>query len=183
MISIIECRKLDRDLRRRGTYVLSAFGFLWAMAGSSIVEQATWVVLAVAAAVSVAVAVMGHRCGHDGAGERRRDLPEGWGRSVGVVNVVQILAIAATVFGLSNIGGASLIPPMVCLIVGLHFIPLARLYDQPQYRWTAGLLGLVAVVGLGAVLWGAESETVLGGVGFAAAVTLWGSATHVAIRN
>src|SRR5699024_12520005 len=76
-----------------------------------------------------------------------------------------------------------LLPPVVCLIVGLHFLPLARLYDQPQYRWTAGLLILAAVIGLGAVLWGAEAETVLGGVGFAAAMTLWASAVHVAIRN
>jgi len=181
--STTECRTLDRTLRRRGAYVFAVFGFVWAMAGSSIAGRAAWVVLVVAAVVSVTVAVLGHRSGKNGAGERRRALPEGWGRSVGVVNIVQIVAIAAAVFGLSSAGFASLIPPVVCLIVGLHFIPLARLYDQHQYRWTAGLLSLVALLGLGAVLWGAGPETVLGGVGFAAAVILWASAAHVAIRN
>lgn len=178
-----ECRTIDRALRRRGAYVFAVFGFLWAMAGSSIAGEAAVAVLVVAAAISVAVAVLGHRFGNGGAGERRRELPEGWGRSVGVVNILQIVAIAAAVFGLSGAGFASLIPPVVCLIVGLHFIPLARLYDQRQYRWTAGLLSLVALLGLGAVLWGAGTETVLGGVGLASAVILWGSAAHVAIRN
>lgn len=96
MTSTTECRTLDRTLRRRGAYVFAVFGFVWAMAGSSIAGRAAWVVLVVAAVVSVTVAVLGHRSGKNGAGERRRALPEGWGRSVGVVNIVQIVAIAVT---------------------------------------------------------------------------------------
>lgn len=89
--STTECRTLDRTLRRKGAYVFAVVGFVWATAGSSIVGRAAWVVLVVAAAVSVTVAVLGHRSGKNGAGERRRALPEGWGRSVGVVNIVQIV--------------------------------------------------------------------------------------------
>ncbi|MER5836055.1 hypothetical protein ABT116_35855, partial [Streptomyces sp. NPDC002130] len=29
------------------------------------------------------------------------------------------------------------VPAGIALVVGLHFFPLARLYDQWQYRWTA----------------------------------------------
>lgn len=163
--------------------MFAVFGFVWAMAGASVAGQASLAVMVAAAVVSVAVAVLGHRYGGDRAGARQRSLPQGWGRSVGLVNVAQIVGIATAAFGLSKTGLAPLIPPVVCLIVGLHFIPLARLYDQPQYRWTAALVSTVSLVGFGAWLWGAGTETVLGVVGLPTAAILWGSAAHVAVRN
>ncbi|CAM5742130.1 hypothetical protein SAFG77S_02013 [Streptomyces afghaniensis] len=39
---------------------------------------------------------------------------------------------------------AMAVPAGVALVVGLHFFPLARLYDQWQYRWTAALLTAAA---------------------------------------
>ncbi|TQN33344.1 hypothetical protein FHX37_3359 [Haloactinospora alba] len=38
-------------------------------------------------------------------------------------------------------------PAAFCLVAGLRFLPLARLYDQRHYRWTRLLLPLVAVAG------------------------------------
>lgn len=79
--------------------------------------------------------------------------------------------------------GSSLIPLTTCLVKGVHFVPQARLHYQPQYRWTAGLLALVAVLEFAAVLWGAVAEAVLSVVGYGAAVILWISAAHFAVRN
>ncbi|WP_223189539.1 hypothetical protein [Streptomyces sp. TRM68416] len=74
-------------------------------------------------------------------------------------------------------------PAGVALVVGLHFFPLARLYDQWQYRWTAVLLTVVAVVGLVLHAVGRSDESVRVVVGLASAAVLWGSAYHVALRG
>lgn len=68
-------------------------------------------------------------------------------------------------------------------IVGLHFFPLARLYDQWQYRWTASLLTVVAVVGILLVVAGFANETVRIVVGLGCAVVLWTSSYHLALRG
>ncbi|MBD0842235.1 hypothetical protein ICC28_26580 [Streptomyces sp. TRM68416] len=65
----------------------------------------------------------------------------------------------------------------------MHFFPLARLYDQWQYRWTAVLLTVVAVVGLVLHAVGRSDESVRVVVGLASAAVLWGSAYHVALRG
>jgi hypothetical protein len=68
-------------------------------------------------------------------------------------------------------------------VVGLHFFPLARLFDQWQYRWTAASLTVVAVVGVVVAVAGSTDETVRVVVGAGAAVVLWLSSFHVAVRG
>ncbi|MFD0773777.1 DUF7010 family protein [Streptomonospora algeriensis] len=183
MILTAECRELDRNLRRRGAFVLAFFALMWALAGASGLGRAVPAVAAGAVAVSAAVVVLAYRYGYAGDRQRERRLPHGWGRSVGVVNIAQAAAIAAAVLLLVNTGSTLLLPPVVCLIVGLHFFPLARLYDQRQYHWTGVLLTAVAAAGFGGATWGAGTQAVLSAVGFAAALVLWASAVHVAVRN
>jgi len=42
-------------------------------------------------------------------------------------------------------GHPELILPAIAVIVGLHFIPLARLFDFPLYYWTEAAMVFVAV--------------------------------------
>jgi len=47
---------------------------------------------------------------------------------------------------LGRIGHPELILPAIAVIVGMHFIPLAKLFNLPLYYWTGGSLVLIAVV-------------------------------------
>lgn len=62
------------------------------------------------------------------------------------------LIVAAEWIGLFVIAGilgatdhATVIPAVVCAGVGVHFIPLARLFHVPAYYMTAGALCLIAI--------------------------------------
>ena len=68
-----------------------------------------------------------------------------------------------------------MIPAAVCAIVGVHFFPLARIFDESLYAWTGALLCAVSVggmIGL-AVVDGQASRAV---VGLGAAAVLWATA-------
>ncbi|MFE3514599.1 hypothetical protein [Streptomyces sp. NPDC059166] len=179
-----ECAALTRTLRRRGTVVLSVFALVWAFAGASGLASggAALAVEAAAAVVSVTAIVLAHRKGAAPT-PRMVDLPHGWARSVGIVNAVELVAVFAVIAASNASGRPGFIPPAIALVVGLHFIPLARLYDQWQYRWTAALLCAVAAAGLVLIAAGVTDEGVRTVVGLASAVTLWASAFHLAVKG
>lgn len=78
---------------------------------------------------------------------------------------------------------SELVPPVVCLIVGLHFFPLARLFDQPQHTWTATGLCLAAGAGLVILAVGAGPEASRVVIGLVAAGTLWVTSARLALRH
>ncbi|MFF4243795.1 hypothetical protein ACFYY2_04900 [Streptomyces sp. NPDC001822] len=179
-----ECVALTRTLRRRGTVVLSVFALVWAFAGASGLTSPALALTIETAAVPLAVAavLLAYRKGA-APSPRVVSLPRNWARSVGVVNVVELAAVFAAVAVSNASGHPGFVPPAVALVVGLHFFPLARLYDQWQYRVTAGVLSAVAVVGLALAAAGLPDGGVQAVVGLAAAATLWASAYHVAVRG
>ncbi|MFF5312904.1 DUF7010 family protein [Streptomyces massasporeus] len=181
-----ECLALTRNLRRRGVAVLSVFGLMWAVAAASGTGSATDVAplaIEVAALLITAAAIyLGYR--KDAAPSPRTvDLPANWARGVGIVNTVELAAIFAVIAASNAAGRPEVIPAGIALVVGLHFFPLARLYDQRQYRWTASLLTVVAVAGFVLVAAGVASETVRIVVGLGSAVVLWASSYHLALRG
>ncbi|MFF8872427.1 DUF7010 family protein [Streptomyces massasporeus] len=181
-----ECLALTRNLRRRGVAVLSVFGLMWAVAAASGTGSATDVAplaIEVAALLITAAAIyLGYR--KDAAPSPRTvDLPANWARGVGIVNTVELAAIFAVIAASNAAGRPEVIPAGIALVVGLHFFPLARLYDQWQYRWTAALLTVVAVAGFVLVAAGVATETVRIVVGLGSAVVLWASSYHLALRG
>ncbi|MFF8838836.1 DUF7010 family protein [Streptomyces sp. NPDC015130] len=179
-----ECLALTRGLRRRGAIVLAVFGLVWALAGGSGVTAgpvavAVGVVAAAVAGGAVVVAFRGTR----GPVHRLVRLPEKWNRGVGLVNGAELLAIFAVIAASNASGHPEFVPAGICLVVGLHFFPLARLFDQPQYIWTAVSLTAVSLLGLAVLATGATAETVRAVVGLGAALALWASSFHVALRG
>ena len=83
------------------------------------------------------------------------------------------MLILAAVVGFSRADHPLLIAPATCLVVGLHFLPLARIFGIPLYGSTGLILIAVAVIGF--VLFAADISVdgILVTVGLAAAVTLW----------
>ncbi|MEZ5409009.1 MAG: hypothetical protein R2761_13340 [Acidimicrobiales bacterium] len=154
---------------------LSGFAFAWAAAAGSGLPWAAagWAVIAigaVAALISVRAAL---RTQPNGA-----DPPADVMRRFGLVNLAQAIAIAVVVAALVVADAVAMIPPAVCLIVGLHFVPLAPAFGQPLYRRLAVELGVIAVAGfVVAVAWPTASLPV---VGLAAAVALFDAAHRLA---
>ncbi|MFF5895422.1 hypothetical protein ACFY8O_05770 [Streptomyces argenteolus] len=179
-----DCVALTRSLRRRGTVVLSVFALVWAFAGASGLTSpgAGLAVEIVAVPVTAAAIVLAYRKGA-APSPRLVDLPANWARSVGIVNVAELVAVLAVIAASRASGHPGVIPPALALVVGLHFVPLARLYDQGQYRGTAAALCLVAVAGFALAAAGVPDGSVRAVVGCAAALTLWTSAYHVAVRG
>ncbi|MFB9311655.1 hypothetical protein [Nocardioides plantarum] len=182
------CTTLDEGLRVRGVMILSIFAVVWtvvAASGLSETDASAGAIPTVVVGVLVALAliVTARRKAHDPVIARVRHLPTWWSRGVGAVNIGQVVVILAAVIGLSRADQTAYIPAAVAVVVGLHFLPLATAFDQPQYRTTALLLVLVGLAGAGLVLAGAENVVVQAAVGYASAVALWASAAHVATRN
>lgn len=180
------CLALTRQLRRRGTVVLSVFALVWAFAGASGTGAATDAVPVAVEAVALVITAVALYLGlrkDARPSPRTVDLPANWARGVGLVNGVELLAIVAVIAAANASGHPEYVPAGIALVVGLHFFPLARLYDQWQYRWTGALLTAVAVVGAVLVLAGLSAETVRAVVGLACAAVLWASACHLAVRG
>ncbi|MCX5228803.1 hypothetical protein ABZY16_37210 [Streptomyces sp. NPDC006553] len=179
-----ECLALTRNLRRRGAIVLAVFALVWAFAGGSgIAAVPVSVAVGVVAAVVTAGAVVFAFRGTAGPATRLVRLPEKWNRGVGLVNMAELVAIFAVIAASNASGHPEFIPIGICLVVGLHFFPLARLFDQGQYKWTAIFLTAVALVGLVVLAAGTTAETIRTVVGLGAAVVLWASSFHVALRG
>ncbi|MFD3610348.1 hypothetical protein ACFWXA_20125 [Streptomyces atroolivaceus] len=179
-----ECAALTRTLRRRGTVVLSVFALVWAFAGASGLTSsgAALTVEIIAVPVTAAAVYLAYRKGA-APSPRMVTPPANWARSVGIVNVAELAAIFAVIAASNASGRPGFIPPAVALVVGLHFVPLARLYDQWQYKGTAALLSASAVLGFALLAAGLPDGSVRAVVGLASAVTLWASACHVAVRG
>ncbi|MFF9912733.1 DUF7010 family protein [Streptomyces sp. NPDC013457] len=179
-----ECLALTRTLRRRGAIVLAVFALVWALAGGSGITAApvSVAVGVVAALVTAGAVVLAFR-GTAGPVTRPVRLPEKWNRGVGMVNMAELVAIFVAIAASNASGHPEFIPVGICLVVGLHFFPLARLFDQGQYKWTAIFLTAVALVGLAVLAAGTTAETIRTVVGLGAAVVLWASSFHVALRG
>ncbi|WP_329621063.1 hypothetical protein OG357_11570 [Streptomyces sp. NBC_01255] len=179
-----ECLALTRSLRRRGAIVLAVFGLVWAFAGGSGIAAApASVAVGVVAAVVTAGAVVIAFRGTRGPVNRPVRLPEKWNRGVGLVNAAELVAIFAVIAASNASGHPEFIPVGIGLVVGLHFFPLARLFDQRQYTGTAVALTAVALVGLAVLAAGSSAETIRAVVGLGAAVVLWASSFHVALKG
>jgi hypothetical protein len=155
--------------------ILASFALAWTAAGQSGIS-----VPGVVRLITVAVVALGFRA--SGRRVPPRAQPAGWYRRVGRINLAQFAAIVAVIALLGIVGAPQLVPAGICLVVGLHFIPLSGLFAQPQYRWTGIALCVVAVVGIAvfAATGGDASRAV---VGFGAALTLWATAADVAVRG
>lgn len=133
-----------------GAIVSALFGAVWlawwclaALGGA----PASLLAVAVGAVVLCAVAVKQLRstvpAGHRFATGAPRP---GVRRLFGVVNLVQWIAIVGAALLLPNIGLGRWLLPVVILIVGLHFLPLAAGFRFPLLYFTAIGMLLVAVI-------------------------------------
>jgi hypothetical protein len=155
--------------------VMSAFAAIWWMTGAAQFGRGSLIMYAVGIVISGLMVAFGwRRRGPSAAREERKRR----GRIVGIASAVEGAAIFAAVIVLVKLGRRDLIAPAVAIIVGLHFLPLARWFPAPIYYLTAALL--IAVGMAGAAVQGLPARILTVGIGAAAA--LWLSCGVVLLR-
>jgi len=79
------------------------------------------------------------------------------GRDYGIVFGTEGVLIAITSIVLARLGRQDDNVPAIALIVGLHFAPMARIFDRTVDYWISAWVSLVGVAGLVAIHAGATS--------------------------
>lgn len=187
MIDESDRRNLSGNRPLQGAVIMSVFASMWEVLGISglgprLPAPALFGTAALAVAVAVTAVVLTIRFGMLPGPRRARRAAVNSFQVFGRVNIGQTVAIVAAVMLLGRFDQWVYIPAAVCLVVGAHFLPLARTFAQPQYWWTGGLLMALALVGavtLGSGD-GANGRVLLG---FGAAFVLWTTALHVARKG
>lgn len=159
---------------KSGVGFLALFGLGWWLLATGAFGGAVQMV-AVGAGCVVAVGLMlaARRILPASAGG---PLPADRRRRFNQINGLQWLVIIVIAVVCSRAGVPVLIPPLIALVVGLHFLPLAAVFGQPRLRVPAALL--VAAGLAGGAVWLAEGpdRAVRFTVGLISALSLWGTA-------
>lgn len=160
-----------------GAVILGIFAVVWWIAGMRTAGHGPPVVWLIPILASLALAaavrrVRGATPAVDDADEARRN------RLVMIWSAAEGVAIFIAINVLVNVGHRDAFVPVVALIVGAHFIPLARGLPAPAYYVTAAALIALGLVGL-AMPGRAERITL---VSAGAAVVLWITAAIVLRR-
>jgi len=149
---------------RGGLWVLAIMAAVWAAASIVVGQYPIWLVVP-PIAISLALLLWARR---QPVGTGNPVEGSHVGRVVGIATGVEGVAIFLVANVLVNLHQPTLVMPAIAIVVGLHFIPLARWIPVRPYYWTAA--GLIAV-GLAAA-WVAPTErAIVTGIG--AALVLW----------
>lgn len=170
-----------------GVMFMSFFGTLWAYTGTMGLQG--WgvsLLLIAAAAVGITLFVGGGILLHGSrkltvqgseAGAKRGKRMSMW---FNIIFAAEGLAIGIAIAVCNATQHVDLIPIVVAIIVGIHFFPLASLFQVRIYHFTGALLCLLAVVAwlfvpLNFMLWGHQVLAYMSVVGFGSALILWGT--------
>ena len=129
-----------------GALIMAVFAAVWWVVGMIASGHGSpWLVaLGVAVTAAVATAALRRRRGRAEVSPVEASRR---GRLVGVASAVEGLLILVAINVVNNLGRPDLAAPVVAIVVGLHFLPLARRLPARLYYLTAALLVAVGAVG------------------------------------
>jgi hypothetical protein len=151
---------------RGGIWVLNIFAAIWGVAAIVVGGQPTWLAV-IPVVLSTALLLWARR---QPVGTGNPVEGDHIGRAIGIATAVEGIAIFLAANVLVNLQMPTAVLPAIAIIVGLHFIPLARWIPVPLYYWTGAALIAAGTVGL---LSPAEHRAIVTGI--AAALVLWAS--------
>lgn len=129
-----------------GAVIMSLFAAIWWLVGVSASGHGSGPMYGIPLAVTAGILVVALRRQRDPASEsaveRRRQ-----GRLVGIASGVEGLVIFLAINVLANVGRPDWAAPVIAIIVGLHFLPLARWLPARLYYLTGGLLVALGLLG------------------------------------
>lgn len=148
-----------------GTIVGVAFGGAWGIAGTLPLPP-VWRTAGIlgSLAVSALLALLIYRAPGSAGGYFN-------GAVYGIAVTAEVVAIVIAGVILSRTGHNTLIPPVVAVIVGLHFIGLWRAMGSVTFLWLAAAL---CAIGLFAATMRPAARLPVTGIG--SALALWGAA-------
>ena len=173
-IGVERGRGSEQMAMRTGIIVLNVFAALWGGAAIVAAHRPLWLIALPVLVSAGMIGWAGRALRHVGA---RPDAAR-VGRLVGIWSAVEGVAILIAVNVLNAIGRGDAIGPAIAIIVGLHFLPLARGIPVRLYYATGG--GIVLAGALALVLPPGER---LPAIGLAAALILWISAATIILRG
>ena len=169
-----------------GNLFIGVFGMCWILLGLGLVGAMNSTTITLSAArmnpllitllscylailVFSSLYIMRRTCGSLDRSDANRAMRTKINGQFGLINLVQWGAIFAAFYALPRLGLGDWILPAIILIVGIHFFPLARLFNAPRHYVTgavmaawailypalfsAGKGGSIGAVGAGAILW------------------------------
>jgi hypothetical protein len=133
-----------------GATIMGGFGAAWLAMGMTSAGAPVEIALAVVLPVFALVACLGSTVRHRLPKFAGPESPEKkqMMRFFAVVNIVQWFAIFGTVTLLRHLHMDGWIVPAIVLIVGAHFLPLARIFHAPQHRPTGIAMMVVAALAI-----------------------------------
>lgn len=145
-----------------GALVLTCFATIWAsQALQGLNEWGSWSVVVITCIGTVALLALGIttlRAARRLHQEKETPEEEARGKEIsrrfGIIDGVQFTAIVAAVVLLRLAQHSEFISPAICLIVGLHFLPLASLFQVRVYFLAGVVLSLLGGGALLALLFG-----------------------------
>lgn len=158
--------------RATGALFFAGFGLLWLLLGLYAKQQMTGVnlagVLAGFGALGAAAAMLLRKA---------KSLPrvpddKRMGRIFGIVNAVQWGAVAVVAFSFSRLHIDAFVMGAITAIVGLHMLPLARLFRYPMHYVT----GIVLLAWGGASCLLFSRDAMQGSTALGTGVILWANA-------
>jgi len=151
-----------------GAVIMSFFATIWWLVGVKVSGHGSLAMYAIPVTVTAGMVLLAWRRWGDpsssSAAERGRQ-----GRLVGIASGIEGLAIFLAVNVLENVERRDLAAPVIAVIVGLHFLPLARWLPARPYYLTGAVLVALGLAGLGV----SDPATRLLSVSIAAACVLW----------
>jgi hypothetical protein len=144
-----------------GIFFMAFFGALWGLMSAgfmdSVVQPVAFVVIGLVTLGFLGLVVMLMRYARSLPATTSSEEDEAGkkiGMWFGIVFGLEALLIALTSIVLGRMQASQFIPPVIALIVGLHFLPLARLFHVTFYYITGALLCVLALVAIIALVRG-----------------------------
>jgi uncharacterized membrane protein YhdT len=175
-----------------GLLILTVFAACWALAGlgvAGVEGLPRWFGLSCILVISVALALTGIQL----LAAARQLLPDSSSESAergrrvgmqfGLVFGAEFVLIAIASRVLASVGRDSLIIPVIAVIVGAHFLPLAGLFHVRTYYATGGTLAAIGLAGVIGVLTTSAHAPWQAGVAYGAALVLWITSAAIARRG
>lgn len=174
--------------RSKGVVVGAVMGSVWAGSAIGVLSSAAAVALATAGLAICVLLIAGARRLRLAAMAIPASVSSGadLGRvrsGFALVTLGEAAAVVAAINVLVRSGRPQWIPAVICAVVGLHFVPLARLFRVRVYYASAvGLCAMavltlvVGAVGAPAVLWRLVP-------GFGAALVLWATSARLLVTT
>lgn len=160
-----------------GALVGESFGLVYVLVNAGALGAPVGPVLQVAGVLAfVALLVPAFRRRGEGPGERPRFDRFYW--------LVVLAEVAAIVLGSQVLNALGLPPlPWVTIVVGLHLLPLARMWKAPILGWAGAVLALLGVAGLVAAVAGGSAAVVALLAGVLPGVFMLGGLLWSALRS